>query len=267
MMLRKVFKGINNEEMYGSTATLFVSQSNIAESRGTRFLRQESILRKENKAIVHELLTNFNMENAKEKHMEAKVVEFSWDSNEFSFDSALSTAKVRSRLQHLMGTDVIRINDKRYIDKMFEKLEIEQEAEVCKKEQALEDAEDERLRSLQLSGVLPKPKQTPLQVKQKRDHMKLSEHKKNKNKQVEEINEESVILTEEETSDNRINKEVKYNQCVYTKKENQNRTSERTPTGKFAQKETPFVKALRGTQTVGELYDMAEKLMSPRIER
>lgn len=87
MMLRKVFKGINNEEMYGSTATLFVSQSNIAESRGTRFLRQESILRKENKAIVHELLTNFNMENAKEKHMEAKVVEFSWDSNEFSFDS------------------------------------------------------------------------------------------------------------------------------------------------------------------------------------
>lgn len=43
------------------------------------------------------------------------------------FYSALSTAKVRSRLQHLMGTDVIRINDKRYIDKMYEKLEIEQE--------------------------------------------------------------------------------------------------------------------------------------------
>ncbi|VDI76932.1 Hypothetical predicted protein [Mytilus galloprovincialis] len=322
-MLRKVFKGINNEEMYGSTATLFVSQSNIAESRGTRFLRQESILRKENKAIVHELLTNFNMENAKEKHMEAKVVEFSWDSNEFSFDSTLSTAKVRSRLQHLMGTDVIRINDKRYIDKMYEKLEIEQEAEVCKKEQALEDAEDERLRSLQLSGVLPKPKQTPLQVKQKRDHMKLSQHKKNKNKSAEERNEESVILIEEETTDQRdvttqvekieqsnkddrikqkdtkkgqcltkdhkgeskntdqpshtsetissketeINREVKFNNGTYTKQENQNRTAERTPTGKFAQKETPFVKELRGTQTVGELYDMAEKLMSPRIER
>ncbi|VDI42867.1 Hypothetical predicted protein [Mytilus galloprovincialis] len=187
-----------------------------------------------------------NVKDIQKKYKRKEVVCFTW--TEKAGYHALSTAKVRSRLQHLMGTDVIRINDKRYIDKMFEKLEIEQEAEVCKKEQALEDAEDERLRSLQLSGVLPKPKQTPLQVKQKRDHMKLSEHKKNKNKQVEEINEESVILTEEETSDNRINKEVKYNQCAYTKKENQNRTSERTPTGKFAQKETPFVKALRGTQ-------------------
>ncbi|CAC5367604.1 unnamed protein product [Mytilus coruscus] len=318
-MLRKVFKGINNEEMYGSTATLFVSQSNIADTRGTRFLRQESILRKENKAIVHELLTNFDMEKAKQKHMEAKVVEFSWDSNEFSFDSALSTAKVRSRLQHLMGTDVIRINDKHYIDKMSQKLEIEQEAEVCKKEQALEDAEDERLRSLQLSGVLPKPKQTSLQLKQKREHMKLSQQKKNKDILVEEKNEETVTLLEEETADQRdvttqveiieqSNKddrtkpkvtkkgrcltkdpkgdlknteqsshtsetissketEIKYNNDTYAMQENKNRTSERMPTGKFAQKETPFVKELRETETVGELYDMAEKLMSPRIKR
>ncbi|XP_063420076.1 uncharacterized protein LOC134705243 isoform X2 [Mytilus trossulus] len=262
-----------------------------------------------------------NVKDIQKKYKRKEVVCFTW--TEKAGYHALSTAKVRSRLQHLMGTDVIRINDKRYIDKMHEKLEIEQEADVCKKEQALEDAEDERLRTLQLSGVLPKPKQTPLQVKQKRDHMKLSQKKKNKNKPTEESNEENAILTEEETTDQKdvttqleiieqskkddrtkpnitkkgqcltkepkgemkntdqsshtgetissketeINKEVKYNQCTYTKTENQNRTSKRTPTGKFAQKETPFVKELRGTQTVGELYEMAEKLMSQRIER
>ncbi|XP_071155771.1 uncharacterized protein DDB_G0286299-like isoform X1 [Mytilus edulis] len=266
----------------------------------------------------HEII---NVKDIQKKYKRKEVVCFTW--TEKAGYHTLSTAKVRSRLQHLMGTDVIRINDKRYIDKMYEKLEIEQEAEVCKKEQALEDAEDERLRSLQLSGVLPKSKQTPLQVKQKRDHMKLSQHKKNKNKPAEERNEESVILIEEVTTDQRdvttqvekieqsnkddrikqkdtkkgqcltkdhkgeskntdqpshtretissketeINKEVKFNNGTYTKQENQNRTAERTPTGKFAQKETPFVKELRGTQTVGELYDMAEKLMSPRIER
>ncbi|XP_052093645.1 glutamic acid-rich protein-like [Mytilus californianus] len=262
-----------------------------------------------------------NVKDIQKKYKRKEVVCFTW--KEKAGYHALSTAKVRSRLQHLMGTDVIRINDKHYIDKMSQKLEIEQEVEVCKKEQALEDAEDERLRSLQLSGVLPKPKQASLQVKPKREHMKLSQQKKSKNKLVEEKNEENAILIEEETADQRdmttqvevieqpnkddrikskvtkkgqcltkdhkgdlkntdqsshtsetissketeIKKEVKYNNGTYTKQENKKRTPERTSTGKFAQKETPFVKELRETETVGELYDMAEKLMSPRIER
>ncbi|XP_071155772.1 uncharacterized protein [Mytilus edulis] len=240
----------------------------------------------------HEII---NVKDIQKKYKRKEVVCFTW--TEKAGYHTLSTAKVRSRLQHLMGTDVIRINDKRYIDKMYEKLEIEQEAEVCKKEQALEDAEDERLRSLQLSGVLPKSKQTPLQVKQKRDHMKLSQHKDvtTQVEKIEQSNKDDRIkqkdtkkgqcLTKDHKGESKntdqpshtretissketeINKEVKFNNGTYTKQENQNRTAERTPTGKFAQKETPFVKELRGTQTVGELYDMAEKLMSPRIER
>lgn len=267
--------------------------------------------------IQKKILRKINVKDIQKKYKRKEVVCFTW--KEKAGYHALSTAKVRSRLQHLMGTDVIRINDKHYIDKMSQKLEIEQEAEVCKKEQALEDAEDERLRSLQLSGVLPKPKQASLQVKQKREHMKLSQQKKNKDILVEEKNEETVTLLEEETADQRdvttqveiieqSNKddrtkpkvtkkgrcltkdpkgdlknteqsshtyetissketEIKYNNDTYAMQENKNRTSERTPTGKFAQKETPFVKELRGTETVGELYDMAEKLMSPRIKR
>ncbi|CAC5367603.1 unnamed protein product [Mytilus coruscus] len=280
--------------------------------------------------IQKKILRKINVKDIQKKYKRKEVVCFTWKEkagyqvpylgqDHKHLASALSTAKVRSRLQHLMGTDVIRINDKHYIDKMSQKLEIEQEAEVCKKEQALEDAEDERLRSLQLSGVLPKPKQTSLQLKQKREHMKLSQQKKNKDILVEEKNEETVTLLEEETADQRdvttqveiieqSNKddrtkpkvtkkgrcltkdpkgdlknteqsshtsetissketEIKYNNDTYAMQENKNRTSERMPTGKFAQKETPFVKELRETETVGELYDMAEKLMSPRIKR
>lgn len=86
-MLRKYFKGKNNNELTGSTATLFVSTSNLTESRGTRNLRQESLVRQKNKEIVHEILANFDMEATKQKHRDAKVVEFTWDSNDFSFDS------------------------------------------------------------------------------------------------------------------------------------------------------------------------------------
>lgn len=87
MMSRKYFKGKNNNELTGSTATLFVSTSNLTESRGTRCLRQESLVRQKNKEIVHEILANFDMEATKQKHRDAKVVEFTWDSNDFSFDS------------------------------------------------------------------------------------------------------------------------------------------------------------------------------------
>lgn len=85
-MLRKVFKG-NNDDITGSTATLFVSQANLTDARGTRLLRQESVVQNNNKAIVKELLTKFDMEETKRKYMESKVVEIVWDSSDFSFDS------------------------------------------------------------------------------------------------------------------------------------------------------------------------------------
>lgn len=87
MMLRKIFKGSRNEDITGSTATLFVSHANLSDSGGTRLLRQESIVRNTNKAIVKDLLENFDMEETKKKYMESKIVEIVWDSNDFSFDS------------------------------------------------------------------------------------------------------------------------------------------------------------------------------------
>lgn len=87
MMLRKIYKGAHNEDFTGSTATLFVSQANLSDSRGTRLLRQESVVRNSNKAVVQKLLANFDMEKTKQKYVESKVVEIVWDSNDFSFDS------------------------------------------------------------------------------------------------------------------------------------------------------------------------------------
>ena len=43
--------------------------------------------------------------------------------------SSLSTTRVRQRLCNLMGTDVIRLNDKRYFQKLSERLQ--EEYEVC----------------------------------------------------------------------------------------------------------------------------------------
>ncbi|KAK3594600.1 hypothetical protein CHS0354_000393 [Potamilus streckersoni] len=68
--------------------------------------------------------------------------------------SSLSTVRVRQRLQGLMGSDVIRLNDRRYFEKLSTKLRNEYETAMDRKEHAREEAEKERLRKLVLAGVI-----------------------------------------------------------------------------------------------------------------
>ncbi|KAL4218970.1 hypothetical protein ACF0H5_021556 [Mactra antiquata] len=71
--------------------------------------------------------------------------------------SSLSTTRVRQRLSDLMGTDVIRLNDKRYFQKLTERLHDEYETTMDKQEEARMASEEQRLRRLMLEGVIDAP--------------------------------------------------------------------------------------------------------------
>lgn len=72
-------------------------------------------------------------------------------------DSSLSTTRVRQRLCDLMGTDVIRLNDKLYFQKLSQRLQEEYETTMDKQEEARAASEKERLRRLMLEGVIDAP--------------------------------------------------------------------------------------------------------------
>ncbi|XP_052219766.1 uncharacterized protein LOC127837042 isoform X7 [Dreissena polymorpha] len=74
-----------------------------------------------------------------------------------SIYSSLSTTRVRQRLCDLMGTDVIRLNDKRYFQKLSERLQDEYETIMDKQEEARAASEEQRIRRLMLEGVIDAP--------------------------------------------------------------------------------------------------------------
>lgn len=84
------------------------------------------------------------------------MIEREWEKSHFSRIS-LSTTRVRQRLCNLMGTDVIRLNDKRYFQKLSTRLQEEYESEMDKEEDARMASENERLRRLMLEGVIENP--------------------------------------------------------------------------------------------------------------
>lgn len=69
-------------------------------------------------------------------------------------DNSLSTTRVRQRLCDLMGTDVIRLNDKRYFEKLSQRLQEEYETVMDKQEEQRSAAEKQRMRRLMLEGIL-----------------------------------------------------------------------------------------------------------------
>lgn len=74
-----------------------------------------------------------------------------------SVDSSFSTTRVRQRLCDLMGTDVIRLNDRRYFQQLSERLRDEYETIMDKKEEARAASEHARLRRLMLEGKIEDP--------------------------------------------------------------------------------------------------------------
>ncbi|XP_066295689.1 uncharacterized protein [Branchiostoma lanceolatum] len=61
----------------------------------------------------------------------------------------------KQRLQRLMGTDVVRINDQRYMEKLRDRIVAEYEAEIEKRESQLILNERKRERRLVLQGLMP----------------------------------------------------------------------------------------------------------------
>ncbi|XP_060575267.1 uncharacterized protein LOC132732779 isoform X8 [Ruditapes philippinarum] len=72
-------------------------------------------------------------------------------------ERSLSTTRVRQRLCELMGTDVIRLNDKRYFQTLTKRLQDEYETTMDKQEDARAASEDQRLRRLMLEGIIDAP--------------------------------------------------------------------------------------------------------------
>ncbi|XP_035685009.1 uncharacterized protein LOC118421670 [Branchiostoma floridae] len=61
----------------------------------------------------------------------------------------------KQRLRRLMGTDVVRINDQRYMEKLRDRIVAEYEAEIEKRESQLVLNERKRERRLVLQGLMP----------------------------------------------------------------------------------------------------------------
>ncbi|XP_060575261.1 uncharacterized protein LOC132732779 isoform X3 [Ruditapes philippinarum] len=85
------------------------------------------------------------------------AISFVYDANANSKKSSLSTTRVRQRLCDLMGTDVIRLNDKRYFQTLTKRLQDEYETIMDKQEDARAASEDQRLRRLMLEGIIDAP--------------------------------------------------------------------------------------------------------------
>ncbi|OWF56100.1 uncharacterized protein LOC110451583 isoform X2 [Mizuhopecten yessoensis] len=81
------------------------------------------------------------------------VVILRWE-DRYDNSNSHSTMRIRHNLQRLMGTDVIRLNDRNYTETLLRMLQEDYEANLDKKEKALEDAEKQRLRKLMLEGTI-----------------------------------------------------------------------------------------------------------------
>ncbi|XP_045202642.2 uncharacterized protein LOC123556093 isoform X3 [Mercenaria mercenaria] len=141
-----------------STARLFESSSNLgATDERVPLETEDSRLQKQNLAIIRNILEMFNLDETKRKYESQNVQEFVLDPNDFGYDCSLSTTRVRQRLCDLMGTDVIRLNDKRYFQTLTQRLQDEYETIMDKQEDARAASEHERLRRLMLEGIIDAP--------------------------------------------------------------------------------------------------------------
>ncbi|XP_069120816.1 uncharacterized protein [Argopecten irradians] len=131
------------------------SPDSFCSDKGTYNVSPHCDLQKQrNRAIVRQLLDEFDMEETVARYRNQESQDFVLDEGDFSVDSSLSALRIRQKLLRLMGTDVIRLNDKSYTDTLLDKLKQEYESNVEKKEKALQEAEKKRLRKLMLEGVI-----------------------------------------------------------------------------------------------------------------
>ncbi|KAH3799380.1 hypothetical protein DPMN_152987, partial [Dreissena polymorpha] len=138
-----------------SAAQFFESNSNMGKIEAQE--SEDVKTQKQNMEIIRRILERFNLEECKRKYETQNVVEYTLDPNDFAYDCSLSTTRVRQRLCDLMGTDVIRLNDKRYFQKLSERLQDEYETIMDKQEEARAASEEQRIRRLMLEGVIDAP--------------------------------------------------------------------------------------------------------------
>lgn len=115
-----------------------------------------------------------------------------WEKRHFS-SLSLSTTRVRQRLCNLMGTDVIRLNDKRYFQKLSDRLQEEYETVMDKEEEARAASENERLRRLMLEGVIKNPHDYRAIIHGEHHKHKHSKKKKRRSKRKKQVEPEREI--------------------------------------------------------------------------
>ncbi|KAK3087449.1 hypothetical protein FSP39_006026 [Pinctada imbricata] len=241
------------------------------------------------------------MEETVDKYSSQSVVEIRLDPNKCSYDTTASTIRLRDRLQSLMGSDVIRLNDRKYTQQLRRKLDEEYEAKMRKKEETLAKAEKERVRKLMLEGIIP--------MNSKDDDPLMPNHRPRRKHRSRQKRSESPIRTQVEvepqtpkrsptprstpTVRSNANQQSQQNdgeneeadrassQKSHVKTDADSRndrlsdndslnsggssSSSRKRISRSSTKENPLVQTLRQEETVAGLYNIAARLVAPPV--
>jgi len=161
-------------------ARLFSSMLELDHRRHISRRNPNCNAEKDNIKIIEKLLSEFSMEATIKKYRTMNAVEVKIDPSQSSINSSAATERLRDRLIQLMGTDVVRINDRTYTEKLSRKLQEEHEGLLVKKEKELAKAEEDRLRRLMLEGVITIDEELLGEKKSKSNKKKGDRRKKRK---------------------------------------------------------------------------------------
>ncbi|XP_074655565.1 uncharacterized protein LOC141909095 isoform X2 [Tubulanus polymorphus] len=104
--------------------------------------------------IIRKLLKNFDLEKTKHKYSNLEPIDMKIDPSSYSVDCSFEATAIRERLIHLMGSDIVRMNDQKYMEQLQERVRDEYYEMEEKKEKQLMEDERRRIRRLINEGVI-----------------------------------------------------------------------------------------------------------------
>ncbi|KAK6196008.1 hypothetical protein SNE40_001316 [Patella caerulea] len=105
--------------------------------------------KRKHEKIIRRLLQEFDLEKTKDKYRSGDIIEYKANA------VGLEHSKFREELIRLMGSDVIRLNDREWNERFHRRIEEEYHRTLDQKEKALAEAEEKRIRKLKLEGLVP----------------------------------------------------------------------------------------------------------------
>ncbi|KAF6036459.1 hypothetical protein EB796_005218 [Bugula neritina] len=117
----------------------------------------EEELQEKRKKIIQSLLQKFDLEECMTTYRSLYSTEHRYDPKDLSLESEMSGLKVKSHLESLMGTDVIKLNDREYMMSLQSKLMKEYDTAMDKQEELRSEKERRRQRRLYIEGLQDLP--------------------------------------------------------------------------------------------------------------